>query len=173
MKCLVYREDTINKTHDGGLKDVRSDRKEVWMIPSERSDRCCVCLIDKYLKLCLQTFKRNNFYLHSLVKPTPTQWYGEQVIGQNTLFKTVKRLFEEAKIEGHFTNHSCHRSGMTHLFQAGVDRKLSKEVTGHRFDAVDGYAETSEEKCEMICKIIDKKLEKSIPTNTISVPNCS
>ena len=58
-------------------------------------------------------------------------------------------------------------SGMTHLFQAGV------QVTGHRFNAVDAYAETSEEQCEMISKIIDKKLEKSIPTSTISVPHCS
>ena len=64
-------------------------------------------------------------------------------------------------------------SGMTHLFQAGVDRKLSKEVTGYRFNAADAYVETSEEQCEMISKIIDKKLEKSIPANTISVPHCS
>ena len=51
MKCLVYREDSISKTHDGGLKEMRSDRKEVLMFPSERSDRCCVCLIDMYFEI--------------------------------------------------------------------------------------------------------------------------
>ena len=34
VKCLVYREDTISKTHDGGLKDMHLDRKEVWVYPN-------------------------------------------------------------------------------------------------------------------------------------------
>ena len=28
-KCLVYREDTITKTHDGGINDRNLDRKGV------------------------------------------------------------------------------------------------------------------------------------------------
>ena len=83
QRCLVYREDTISKTHDGGLKDMRSDRKEVWVFPNENPERCCVRLVDKYLRLCPNVQKRNNFYLHSLSKPTPNQWYSEKVIGQN------------------------------------------------------------------------------------------
>ena len=50
--------------------------------------------------------------------------------------KTVKNLLKEANIEGYFTNHSC-RSSTTKLFQAGVDKKLIKEITGHHSDAVD------------------------------------
>ena len=30
-KCVVYQEDLITKTHDGGLKDMCHDRKVVWM----------------------------------------------------------------------------------------------------------------------------------------------
>ena len=111
----------MSKTHDGGLKDMRSDRKEVWVFPNEDNSKCCVRLVEKYLKLCPQVTKKNNFYLQSLSKPTPSQWYRDQVVGQTTLAKTVKRLFKEADIEGFFTNHSCRRSGATRLFQAGVD----------------------------------------------------
>ena len=35
------------------------------------------------------------------------------------------------------------RIGGTRLFQAGIDRKLVKEATGHRSDAVDKYQLTS------------------------------
>ena len=169
VKCLVYREDTIMKTHDGGLKDMRNDRKEVWVFPAVNTSRCCVRLVEKYLKLCPQSFKKNNFYLQSLSKPTPVQWYSEQVVGQNTLSKTVKRLFKEANITGFFTNHSCRRSGTTTLFQAGVDKKLIKEVTGHRSDAVDNYSETSEQQREMISNILNNNPKKEA-TSTISVP---
>ena len=91
------------------------------------------------------------------------------MVGQQTLSKTVKRLFEEAKIEGFFTNHSCRRSGATRLFQAGVPKKLIIKVTGHRSDAVDVYAETSDEQRKMISNIIDRK-ESLKPTSTVSTP---
>ena len=132
VKCLVFREDTVSKTHDGGLKDMNSEHKEVWVFPNEDSLRCCVRLVDKYLKLCLPYYKKPNFYLKSRTKPTPSLWYAEQVVGQQTLSKTVKKLFEEADIAGYFTNHSCRRTGNTHLFQAGVKRKIIKEISGHR-----------------------------------------
>ena len=148
---------------------MRSDRKEVWVYPAANIERCCVRLVEKYLKLCPSNFKRSNFYLHSLPKPTPRQWYGEQVVGQTTLSKTVKRIFKDANIAGYFTNHSCRRSGTTRLFQAGVDRKLIKEITGHRSDAVDSYADTSDEQRQMISNIIASK-PASGPTSTVSVP---
>ena len=169
LRCLVYREDTISKTHDGGLKDMRSDRKEVWVFPREEPELCCVRLVDKYLRLCPKYQKCTNFYLHSLAKPTPNQWYSEQVVGQNTLSKTVKRLFTEANIEGFYTNHSCRRAGTTRLFQAGVDRKLIKEATGHRSDTLDCYALTSHEQRQHISNVIANGNAKS-KVETISVP---
>ena len=42
VKCMVYREDTISKTHNGGLADMRNERKIVWVYPSENLDRCPV-----------------------------------------------------------------------------------------------------------------------------------
>ena len=47
VKCLVYREDSMSKTHDGGISDHKSDRKEVWIYPHINSDRCTVRLVEK------------------------------------------------------------------------------------------------------------------------------
>ena len=169
LRCLVYRENTISKTHDGGLKDMRSDRKEVWIFSREKPERCCVRLVEKYLRLCPKYQKHTNFYLHSLAKPMPNQWYSEQVVGQNTLSKTVKRLFTEANIEGFYTNHSCRCAGTTRLFQAGINPKLIKEATGHRSDALDCYAVTSHEQRQHMSNVIANCNDKS-KVETISVP---
>ena len=47
VKCMVYREDCISKTHNGGLTDMRNERKIVWVYPSENLDRCPVRLTQK------------------------------------------------------------------------------------------------------------------------------
>ena len=152
---MVYHEDAVTKTHDGGLNDLRKERKIVWVFPSSNITRCPVRLVEKYLSLCPQRFmKRNNFYLHALSKPSPKQWYGCQVVGTNYIGGVVKEMMKEAKIEGLFTNHSLSRTGGIHLFQAGIDRKIVKEATGHRSDAVDAYQITSEAQHENISKIL-------------------
>ena len=38
-RCFVYREDYISKTHDGGLGDMKSDRKEVVVFPNDDPTR--------------------------------------------------------------------------------------------------------------------------------------
>ena len=64
VKCIVYQEDAITKTHDGGLKDMRHDRKVCWIYPNKTDVRKCpVCLIEKYLLLCPDYQKKPNFYL--------------------------------------------------------------------------------------------------------------
>ena len=70
IRCLVYREDNITKTNDGGLKDLRKERKVVWVYPSKDTTRCTVRLVDKYLSLCPDYRKKSNFYLQSLSKVT-------------------------------------------------------------------------------------------------------
>ena len=80
VRCLVYEEDTVTKTNDGGLVNMKRDRKVVWIYPAANSERDPVRLVDKYLSLCPDFHRKPNFYLHSLSKPSPCQWYGEQVI---------------------------------------------------------------------------------------------
>ena len=160
VRCLVYQEDSITKTHDGGLKDMRRDRKVVWVYPNKINPaRCPVRLVSKYMSLGPKTHKRCNFYLQSLQRPTPIQWYGEQVVGIHSIAKVVKTLMEEGNIPGFFTNHSTRRTGGTRLFRAGVPRKLVKEVTGHASDAVDKYQITSDKQREELNTIIARKPE--------------
>ena len=161
-KYLVYREDAVTKTHNGGLRDMRRDRKIVYVYPSNDSNRCPVRLVEKYLNLCPLYNKKPNFYLKSLQKPTPKQWYAEQVVGSATLGKVVKMLMKEANIEGFFTNHSLRRTGGSRLFQAGVQRKLVKEVTGHTSDAVDQYQITSVEQRKALSHIIVNKSSNEV-----------
>ena len=52
-------------------------------------------------------------------------------------------MIKTTEIERYFTYHSTRHTGSTQLFQAGVDRKLVKEITGHRSGAVDKYQITS------------------------------
>ena len=163
QRCMVYREDACTKTHDGGLKDMRNDRKEVWVVPLENPDRCPVRLTDKYIGLCPPYYGKSNFYLHGLTRTTPAQWYGEQVVGEGTLGKTVGKIMKAGGFTGYYTGHSCRRTGGTRLFQAGVQRKLVKECTGHKSDAVDKYQITSDAQREEISKIVAKQ-----PTCTIT-----
>ena len=170
VKCVVYREDTVTKTHDGGLKDMKAERKVVWVYSNNTNViRCPVRLVQKYLSLCPRYIKKENFYLQLRQRTTPTTWYAEQVVGQQTLSKVVKKMMESAEISGYFTNHSARRTGGTQLFRAGVERKLVKEATGHRSDAVDKYQITSEEQRAILSDIIANNPKKSV-TSTVSVP---
>ena len=115
---------------------------------------CPIRLIEKYLNLCPKHTKKPNFYLQSLQRPTPSQWYSVQVVRQNTISKVVKSLMEKAKINGFFTNHSARRTGGTHLFREGIQQKLVKEMMGHHSDAVDKYQITSDEQCQMMSEVL-------------------
>ena len=100
---------------------------------------------------------KSNFYLRSLAHTTPAQWYSIRVMGIHTIQKTVSQMLKDAKLDGYFTNHSLRRSSTTCLFQAGVNRKIVKEFTGHRSDAIDKYQITSDTQCEQLSKIISGK----------------
>ena len=89
--------------------------------------RCPVRLVDKYISLCLPVTpktKKHNFYLCSLDKTNPAQWYREAVVSVNTLHTVVKELLKSVDMTKHFKIHSLRRSSTTCLFRAGIDRKL-------------------------------------------------
>ena len=172
-KCLVYREDFVTKTHDGGIKDRKHDRKVVWVYPNDNPIRCTVRLVEKYLSLCPKYTKKENFYLQSRAKPTPKVWYQEQVIGKNTISKVVQVMVKTSKIEGFFSNHSLRRSGGTRLFNQGVDRKLVKEITGHRSDAVDAYQVTSHHQREVCSRILQGQSKEKSEQNASKVERSS
>ena len=82
----------------------------------------------------------------------------------NSIYKVIKTMLSDARIDGYFTGHSLRRSGTTRLFQAGIDRNIVKEIMGHCSDAVDAYQVTSaEQKCNVSHVIAHK------PSSTVSV----
>ena len=82
-------------------------------------------------------------------------------LGINAICSTVSQMLKDAKLDGYFTNHSLRRSGTTRLFQAGVDRKVIKEFTGHSSDAVDSYQITSEGQRREISSILAGECKQS------------
>ena len=173
-QCLVYYENMCTKTNNGGLRDMKKERKIVWIFPNKTNvNRCTVRLVDKYLGLCPPVTSKVNFYLRSLDKPNPGQWYANQVLGQNKVQEVVKNLLKNAQLDGFFTNHSLRRAGTTRLFQAGVDRKIIKEFTRHASDAVDKYAMTSEEQLQNLSNIIARKPSETVGVNVEKEQNKS
>ena len=177
VRCLVYTEDMITKTHDGGLNSLRKEKKVVWVYPSSDITHCPVRLVDKDMGLCppvTETNSKSNFYLRSLTRTTPAQWYSTRVLGINAIKKTIGELLKQVDSEKFFSYHSLRCSSTTRLFQAGVDRKLVKEFTGHSSDAIDKYQITSDCQCERISKIIagkDQNKEKCIETKVETTNN--
>ena len=160
VRCVVYREDTITKTNQGGLKDMKKDRKVVWVKPSVNINRCPVRLIEKYINLLPAHGTKPNFYLQSLKKTRPYCWYSTMPVGVNSVRKVIGKLLKDAGLDGYFTNHSLRRTCATRLFQAGTDVKLVKEVTGHISDAVHKYQSTSDQQRMQVSAIIQGDVPK-------------
>ena len=145
LKCLVYREDTITKTNRGGLKDMKKERKVVWIKGNSDFRRCPVRLVEKYLSLVPIEGSKPNFYVQSLRKPRPNCWYSTTPVGINKICGVVASILKDGGLNGYFTNHSLRRTCATRLFQAGENVKIVKEFTGHISDAVHKYQQTSDQ----------------------------
>ena len=92
--------------------------------------------------------------MQSLTHTTPAQWNSTHVLGINSIKKTIGTLLKHVDGDKFYSNHSLRRSSTTRLFQAGIDRKLVKEFTGHSSDTVDKYQITSDNQHETISKVI-------------------
>ena len=68
----------------------------------------------------------------------------------------------EAGIEGFYTNHSARCTRSTRLFRAGVQRKLVKECTGHRSDAIDKYQITSDAQRQQMSEIMAEDTSNNV-----------
>ena len=144
-------------------------------------------LIDKYVSLCPEVTvktKKSNFYLRSLEKPNSAQWYSTQPVGKNSLSKVIAKLLKKGNLDRYFTNHSLRRASVTHMFQAEVDKKIVKEITGHQSDALEKYQITSNRQKENVSKILNgektnfiepeiEKVKPNIVTPSIKVSVCN
>ena len=100
IRCLVYREDNVKKTNRGGLRDMKKERKIVWIKPNLNVNRCPVRIVEKYLKLLPMTGSKPNLYLHSLKYPRPSQWYCETPLGINKVRGVVSNMIKNARLDG-------------------------------------------------------------------------
>ena len=133
IRCLVYREDNVTKTNRGGLRDMKKERKIVWIKPNKNVNRCPVRLVEKYINLLPKCGVKQNLYLHSLKKTKPMVWYCSTPLGINKVRQVVKDLLKDAGLDGYFTNHSLRRTAATRLFQAGAKCKTYQRSNWSHF----------------------------------------
>ena len=81
-------------------------------------------------------------------------------------------MLKDVKLDGFFTNHSLRQSGTTRLFQAGVDRKIIKEFTGHSSDAVDNYQVTSDNQRRELSAIIAGEVAEKLVSECNPIKEC-
>ena len=62
-----------------------------------------------------------------------------------------------------------HRTGISRLFQVGFDRKVVKEYSGHRSDAIDKYQVTSENQKQQISKVLASEMSDKCDSKPIPV----
>ena len=70
IECMVYKEDPLQKTNQGGLV-CKSRGKIVYVYASSNSERCPLRIYRKYISLLPQTLKCNKLYLQCRKKPMP------------------------------------------------------------------------------------------------------
>ena len=95
-----------------------------------------------------------NFYLRSLEKINPTQWYSTQFFGLNKIKQTVKEILKSVELDVFFTNHSLRCTGITRLFYAGLDQKLVKEYSWYHSDTLGQYQIPLKHQKEMISEVL-------------------
>ncbi len=140
----------VSKNTNGSFKNLHIKPKIVPLFACpEAGDRCPVTILDKYItKLPVYAQEQDLFYLRPLPKvpvDPSLPWYAKAPVGRDSLNKTVKKMCQEAKIEGNKTNHSLGATGATQLYERGVPEKQIQERTGHRsLEALRVYERTSE-----------------------------
>ena len=141
---LVYNEDALQKTNQGGLM-AKNMTKRVFVYEGSDRSRCPVRLYKKYINLLPQTRACGKLYLRPRVKCLPSVWYCDQPLGKNKVGLTVRSICNIAGIEGNFTNHSLRASAASRIYEKEIPEQMIKEVTGHRSDCVRVYKHTPED----------------------------
>ena len=142
-QCMVYCEDLLQKTNQGGLI-CKNRNKIVHIYPASNPTRCPIRLYRKYIGLLLQSRSCRKLYLRCKRKVNPRVWYYDQPYGVNRIKNTVKEICKEAGFEGKFTNHSLRATCASRMYDQDVPEQVIKEVTGHKSDCVRVYKRTSE-----------------------------
>ena len=128
---LCFTEDFSKTNQDGLLHRKKAPKEVIHYVNVVNSERCLIRLYKLYKEHCPTDRPDNAFYLKPLEKPRPDCWYTRIAVGHNMLSRTVSRLFEEARVSGHFPNHSLRATAATRTFDAGIGEQLIMHRTGH------------------------------------------
>ncbi len=145
-KFLLYTEDIVTKTNQGGLSGRKMSPKVVKAFGNPNPQRDLVRLYQKYVSLCPTEPKSDALYKYGLVegKRTPRQWYCDKPLGINSISKCVSNLMKQAGKTGNYSNHSLRVTAAMRMFEGRIEEQLIKEKTGHKSDAVRSYKRTSD-----------------------------
>ena len=120
---LLYQEDALQKTNQGGLNSKPSQRI-VKVFAGNDLRRCPVRLFGKYVGLLPQGRSCGKLYLRPKKKPTPSVWFCDQPYGKNKVGSTVRELCKIAKIEGRYSNHCLRATSASRMFQQKIPEQI-------------------------------------------------
>ena len=138
IECMVYKEDPLQKTNQGGLI-CKLSNKTVYVYPSSNRERCPLHLYKKYVSLLPKSLKYKKLYLRCRKNLLPNLWYCDQPYGLNKVKTTVKELCKLAGITSKFTSHSLRVTCASRMYDHDIPEQIIKEVTGHKSDCVCAY----------------------------------
>ena len=118
-EILVYREDLLQKTNQGGLLS-KQRNKLVKVFPASDRSCCPVHLFGKYIGLLPSSKSCGKLYLRPRLRSIPSAWYCDQPYGKNKVATMVKKLCEAANIQGKFSNHSLRASSPSRMYHEDV-----------------------------------------------------
>ena len=150
---IVYREDPLQKTNQGGLV-CRNVNKVVYIYGASRQDRCPIYHYKKYINLLPESKSCKKMYLRCKKNPLPSVWYCDQLYGINKLKNCVKEICSEGGLEGKFSNHSLRATCASRMYESDIPEQIIKETIGHRSDCVRIYKRTSDHLREVASKTV-------------------
>ena len=95
---LVYKEDPLQKTNQGGLT-FKGTSKVVYIYGASKKERCPIFIFKKYLRLMPDSKTCRKLCLRVQKAPTPNVWYCDQPYGMNKVKTTVKNICKEGALE--------------------------------------------------------------------------
>jgi hypothetical protein len=147
-EILVYRELTVSKSRQGGLRTYNRPIKQNRVFHTANHRKCLVCLYKKYVALRPDNCTKSGLFLNWYRNAASVQagkWYQNQVIGRHMLDSVVKTLTSglPKPAFGRYSNHSLRKTCATTLRDAGFERAEIGRVTGHSSKALENYIEPS------------------------------
>ena len=159
-QCLIYKEDPLQKTNQGGLEN-KGRNKTVHVYAATDKTLCPVRIFKKYIGLLPESLKCKKLYLRCKKKITPKVWFCDQPYGINKVKSAVKDMCKAAGIVGKFSNHSLRATCVSRMYANEVPEQLIKEITGHRSECVRSYKRTSDKLKEKASKTLHVQSQKS------------